>query len=124
MPEPTTVQATLSCGSTDFSPFVAYDGIEQRYADRIAADVITLDGTLTRAGVRKRVMTVALREMWHEDLATLFAGVAALAQWSYLDETAGPSTKQFYRTGPTVRQTLARGGKTLCTGISFTLEEK
>ena len=119
-----TAQASLAQGNTDFSPFVAYDGVEQSWAERTAVSVVTMDGTLRKASIRKRVLSVKLRDMWHEDLLALFSGVADLASWSYLDADSGSRTADFYRSGPTVRQTLARGGRTLCTGISFSLEEK
>lgn len=123
MPQ-TTAQATLSQGSTAFSPYVAYDGLEQSYTERAEVSVVTMDGTMRRTAVKKRVLKVTLRDMFHEDLFSLFSGVNELASWSYLDANTGAQTKNFYLSGPTVRQTLARGGKTLCTGISFTLEEK
>lgn len=119
-----TVQAMLRQGSTDFSPFVAFDGIEQEYTERTGSRVVTMDGTLRKTSVRKRMISVKLRDMWHEDLNVLFAGVGELASWSYLDADAGARTAPFYLTGPTVRQKKARDGKTLCAGISFTLEEK
>lgn len=119
-----TVQATLSQGSTSFSAYVAYDGIEQSYVERAVSSVTTLDGVLHKAWVSKRVLKVNLRDMWHEDLVSLFSGVTTLASWTWLDEVAGPRTASMYLTGPTVKQTLAREGKTLCTGISFQLEER
>ena len=119
-----TVQATLSQGSTDFSPFVAFDGVEQGYTERAGSSVVTMDGTLRKVSVRKRTLSVKLRDMWHEDLTGLFAGVEELASWSYLDADAGARTAAFYLTGPTVRQKKVRDGKTLCAGISFSLEEK
>ena len=119
-----TAQATLSQGSTDFSPFVAFDGVEQDWVERAGSSVVTLDGTLWKTGIRKRTLSVTLRDMWHEDLIALFSGVTALAAWSYLDENSGARTAYFYLSGPKVRQKLARGGKTLCSGISFSLEEK
>ena len=54
----------------------------------------------------------------------MFGGVNTLAAWSYLDADAGPRTAEFYLTGPKVSQKLARSGRTLCAGISFSLEEK
>ena len=119
-----TVQATLKQGTTDFSAYVAYDGVEQSFAERTATSVVTMNGDLRKTSVRKRVLSVTLRDMWHEELEALFTGVTPLASWSYLDEVSGAQTKYFYITGPTVRQKLARGGLTLCSGISFTLEEK
>lgn len=119
-----TAQATLSQGSTDFSPFVAPDGVEQDWTERVPVSVITMGGTLRKASVKKRVLKVKLRDMWHEDLIGLFSGISALATWTYLDAELGSQSKQFYLTGPTVAQKLARGGRTLCGGISFTLEEK
>lgn len=119
-----TAQATLSQGSTDFSPFVAPDGVAQDYTERAGSSVVTLDGTLWKTGIRKRTLAVTLRDMWHEDLTALFGGVNTLAAWSYLDADAGPRTAEFYLTGPKVSQKLARGGRTLCAGISFSLEEK
>jgi hypothetical protein len=119
-----TAQATLSQGSTDFSPFVALDGVEQDWIERAESSVVTLDGTLWKQSVRKRKLTVRLHDMFHEDLRALFDGKGTLAPWSYLDSETGPRTAWFYRSGPAVRQQLARGGKTLCAGISFTLEEK
>lgn len=124
MPNPVTYQATLSQGATDFSPYVAYDGVKQSFTERAEASVKTLDGTLHKHFVNKRVLEVELRALWHEDLVALFAGVSQLAQWSYLDANLGPRTAYFYLSGPTVQQTLARGGKTLCTGVTFQLEEQ
>lgn len=121
---PTTAQATLSQGSTDFSPFVALGGVEQSWAERVPVNVITMGGTLRKASVKKRILKVTLRDMWHEDLIGLFSGITALASWTYLDAELGSQTKYFYLSGPTVAQKLARGGRTLCGGISFTLEEK
>lgn len=117
-------QATLSQGSTDFSGYVKLDGVEQGYTERAGASVITLDGTLYKTSVKKRTLSVKLHDMYDTDLRTLFSGIAHLAYWAYLDADLGSRTANFYLTGPTVRQTVARQGKTLCTGISFTLEEK
>lgn len=119
-----TAQATLSRGSTDFSPFVAPDGVEQTWAERAAVSVVTMNGTMRKTSVRKRVLNVKLRDMWHEDLIALFSGVSQLDTWSYLDAESGAQTKYFYLSGPTVGQKLARNSRTLCSGISFTLEEK
>lgn len=121
---PTTAQATLSQGSTDFSAFVAPDGVEQSWTERVPVTVVTMGGTLRKASVKKRVLKVKLRDMWHEDLNGLFSGITPLASWTYLDAELGSQSKNFYLTGPTVAQKLARGGRTLCGGISFTLEEK
>lgn len=120
----TTAQATLSHGSTSFSPYVAPDGVEQSWAERVAVSVVTMDGTLRKTFVKKRVLTVRLRDMWHEDLIALFGSVEQLSSWSYLDSVTGAQTKDFYLTGPTVGQKHARNNRTLCSGISFTLEEK
>lgn len=119
-----TAQATLRQGSTDFSPFVAPDGVEQSWAERVPVSVTTMDGTIRKAKVKKRVLNVKLRDMWHEDLLALFGNVDDLANWTYLDAELGSQNKQFYLTGPTVGQRLARNGLTLCGSISFTLEEK
>ena len=119
-----TEQATLNQGERDFSPYVAPGGVKQSYAERATNRIETLDGTLWKTGVEKRVLSVTLRDMFHEDLTALFSGVEKLAAWSYLDADSGRRTVNFYRTGPTVTQQLARGGRTLCTGISFTLEEQ
>lgn len=119
-----TAQATLSQGSKNFSPFVAPDGVEQSWSERVPVSVTTMDGTIRKASVKKRVLKVKLRNMWHEDLNGLFSGISALATWTYLDAELGSQSKQFYLTGPTVGQKLARNGLTLCSGISFTLEEK
>lgn len=119
-----TYQATLSQGTTDFAPYVAFDGVTQGYTERAAHSVVTMDGTLWKSSVQKRTISVKLRDMFHEDLTALFTNVARLASWSYLDADTGPRTANFYMTGPTVGQKLARGGRTLCSGISFNLEEK
>lgn len=119
-----TAQATLMQGNTDFSPFVAPDGVEQSWAERVQRSVVTMNGTIRKYGVKKRVLQVKLRNMWHEDLIDLFSGIPELAVWSYLDAELGATSKNFYRTGPVVTQKLARGGMTLCGGISFTLEEQ
>ena len=124
MSDPVTAQATLSQGTTDFSAYVAYDGMEQSYDERAETSVETLDGTLHKSSINKRVLDVELRAMWHEDLVSLFSGINQLAQWTYLDSKLGSRTAYFYLSGPKVKQTLARGGKTLCTGITFTLEEQ
>ena len=119
----TTAQATLSQGSTDFSPYVAPDGVAQDYVERLGRSVITLDGKKHQKAIRKRRISVTLRDMYHEDVLALFGGVPSPAQWTYLDADAGAQTKTFYLSGPTVRQRIARGGRTLCGGISFELEE-
>lgn len=119
-----TAQATLHRGNTDFSPFVELDGLEQDWTERAVSGIVTLDGTLWKKSVRKRKLSVKLHDMFHEDLRTLFDGSGTLAQWSYLDSEMGARTAYFYLTGPKVRQKLARGGRTLCAGITFTLEEK
>ena len=124
MSEPTTAQATLTQGSTDFAPYVAPDGVEQSWAERVAVSVITMDGTLRKTFVKKRVLNVRLRDMWHEDLITLFSGITQLASWSYLDADSGAQNKDFYLSGPKITQKLARNNLTLCSGITFTLEEK
>lgn len=117
-------QATLSQGTTNFSDYVAFDGIEQGYTERAGASVVTLDGTLHKTSVKKRTLSVKLQDMYDTDLRTLFSGIGELAPWNYLDANTGPRTADFYLTGPTVRQTVARQGKTFCTGISFALEER
>lgn len=118
-----TVQATLSQGNTDFSPYVAPGGVVQSFAERVATSIVTLDGKLRKTYIKKRQLSVTLHDMTHEDLVTLFSGITALANWSYLDADAGAQTKQFYLTGPTVTQNIARNGLTYCSGISFSLEE-
>lgn len=117
-------QATLSQGTTNFSSFVALDGVEQGYTERAGASIVTLDGTLYKTSVKKRTLSVKLHDMYDTDLRTLFSGISQLASWTYLDADAGSRTANFYLVGPKVKQTVAREGKTLCTGISFTLEEK
>lgn len=118
-------QATLSQGNTDFSSYVALDGIEQGYTERAVASVVTLDGVLHKSSIKKRTLSVKLRDMLDTDLATLFYGKGQMESWTYLDANTGASrTAYFYLTGPVVRQTVARQGKTFCTGISFTLEER
>ena len=119
-----TAQATLSQGSTDFSPFVALDGVEQDWIERTVSSVVTMDGTLWKKSVRKRKLSVTLHDMFHEDLRALFEGRRSPAPWRYLDSETGDRTAYFYLSGPKIRQKLARGGKTLCSGITFTLEEK
>lgn len=119
-------QATLSRGNTDFSSYVALDGIEQGYTERAVASVVTLDGVLYKSAIKKRTLAVKLRDMLDTDLATLFyEGTGQAESWTYLDANTGASrTAYFYLTGPVVKQTVARQGKTFCTGISFTLEER
>ena len=117
-------QATLSQGNKDFSSYVALDGVEQGYTERAVASVVTLDGKLHKISTKKRVLAVKLRDMFDTDLAALFSGINELAPWIYLDAKTGARTANFYLTGPVARQTVARQGKTLCTGISFTLEEE
>lgn len=119
----TTAQATLSQGSTDFSPYVAPGGVVQDYVERLGRSIITLDGTKHKKAIRKRKLSITLRDMYHEDLITLFGNIANPAQWAYLDADAGAQTKPFYISGPTVCQRIAREGRTLCSGISFDLEE-
>lgn len=118
-------QATLSQGTTNFSSYVALDGVEQGYTERAGSSVVTLDGTLWKTSVKKRTLSIKLHDMFDTDLSSLFSGISQLATWTYLDSDTGLSrTVQFYLSGPTVKQTVAREGKTLCTGISFALEEK
>ena len=118
-------QATLSQGNTNFSSYVALDGVEQGYTERAVASVVTLDGALHKSSIKKRTLSVKLRDMLDTDLSTLFYGIGQLASWTYLDANTGASrTAYFYLTGPVVRQTVSRQGKTFCTGISFTLEER
>lgn len=118
-------QATLSQGNTDFSSWVALDGVEQGYTERAVASVVTLDGVLHKSSIKKRTLAVKLRDMLDTDLASLFASTNQLDLWTYLDANTGETrTVYFYLTGPVVRQTIARQGKTICTGISFVLEER
>ena len=117
-------QATLSRGNTDFSSYVALDGVEQGYTERAVASTVTLDGTLYKTSINQRVLTIKLRDMFDTDLTALFSEINDLASWTYLDAKTGARTANFYLTGPVARQTVARQGKTFCTGISFTLEEE
>lgn len=119
-----TAQATLAQGNTSFSTYVAFDGVEQGYIERQSRSVVTLDGVKHSTCIKKRTLRVTLRDMYHEDLTSLFSGVTRLASWTYLDADLGARTANFYLTGPTVRQKKARDGLTLCSGISFELEEK
>lgn len=117
-------QATLSRGSTDFSPYVAPDGVTQGYTIRQGRSVVTLDGVKHATQIKKRTLSVTLRDMYEDDLLALFSGEVFLVSWTYLDAETGAATKNFYLTGPTVRQRIARDGRTLCGGIGFELEEK
>ena len=123
MPD-STAQATLSQGSKDFSSFVAFDGVQQGYAERNVSSVVTMDGVLRKKSVKKRTLSVKLIDMFHEDLISLFSGIPDLASWSYLDAGAGAQTADFYLSGPSVRQKIVRDGHTWCSGISFELEAK
>lgn len=117
-------QATLVGNGINFSPYVAFDGVKQGYTERLSRSVVTLDGTKIKAAKKKRTISVELHDMYHEDLVALFGNFPELALWSYLDADKGSRTAYFYLTGPNVSQKKARDGKTLCSGISFTLEEK
>lgn len=117
-------QATLLRGNVDFSPYVAPDGVAQGYTIRQGRSVVTLDGTKHAKEIKKRTLSVALRDMYEDELAALFSGAVFLASWTYLDAATSAATKSFYLTGPTVRQRIARDGRTLCGGISFELEEQ
>ena len=118
------MQATLAGNGVDFTAYVAFDGVEQGFVERQSRSVVTLDGVKHQRVIKKRTLSVTLRDMEDAQLRALLGGMPHLAAWSYLDEDSGARTADFYLTGPTVRQKIARDGKTLCAGITFTLEEQ
>lgn len=120
--------ASLIINGTDFTPWIAEDGIKQGVLSRVRRSIFTLDGSEIRKEVEKQSIAVNLVDSVIDTRAAVLIGALKSAQPALVTYTtkAGVTRSDvpFYVSGLSGGEKTIVGRTTVWSGISFTLEER
>lgn len=118
------MQFKLIINGVDFSPYIAEGGISSKVIVRQSRDIVTMDGTLHRAQVKKPGWSVQLITLRDVTLQRLTAALSSPAAVEITDCTGDMTARDYYVSGPQYTAKTVRGGNTYYTGVSFELEAR
>ena len=119
------MEAKLIINGTDFSPWVAEDGIKYGATYRQSRDVVVLSGTLYRAQIEKYTLSVSLVELRDNTMATLKAAMLTNPATVQFTTPSGETlTRTCYLSDPSEGARTVKGGNTYYSGVGFTVEER
>ena len=119
---------TLTIGSTDITPYIAYKGIKWQRADVDSAQATrTLDGSLQRARVATKIrLDITCRPLTAAEAATILALIQP--EWvtvTYSDPMSGTrSNVVMYSNNNPASYLMQKGSTEYWDGITFPLIEK
>lgn len=115
----------LTINGTDFTQWLAEEGLTIGEEVRQSSEVVALSGVLYRAEIVKRSISVSLVELrdvtWRKLLDALQDRPAKV---TYTDDLQGEKTALFWVSSPEATAKTVRGGITYYSGISFELTER
>lgn len=118
------MQIKFVINGVDFAPYIKAGGIQYSPVYRSEQSVVVLDGTLFKASVGKRGMSVSLVELRDSTLSRLAAAIEPLSTVLYTEKDGQDRERLFYVDGPTWTAKTVVGGNTYYNGVSLSLEER
>lgn len=118
------MQIKFLINGVDFAPYIKAGGIQYSPVPRNEQSVVVLDGTLFKASVEKRGLSVSLVELRDSTLSRLAAAIQPLSTVLYTEKDGQDRERRFYVDGLTWTAKTVVGGNTYYNGVSMSLEER
>lgn len=114
----------LIINGTDFTSYVAQEGLVQTDIVRQSRTIVTLDGVEHRAGSIKRQIDVTLITMRLSRLVELMSAITQPSSVTYYDRDFGEVTGTFWVEGLTHADKKVDAGEAFVDRVTFSLIER
>ena len=106
----------------DLSPYLLAGGVSEKPIVRQSREIVTMDGTLHRAEIRKQGWSVQLVTLRDQTYQTIKNKAVSPATVAITKPDGSTDSRTYYVTEPAGSIKTVRGGNTYYSGVSFELE--
>ena len=108
----------------DLSPYLLAGGVSEKPIVRQSREIVTMDGTLHRAEVRKPGWSVQLVTLMDETYHRICEALTSPAEGTVTKPDGNSESRVWYISQPAGGVKTVRGGHTYYSGVRFELEAK